>query len=870
MLSNVQSYHIQQVKTKLHSKEIVRMKYLITNVCLLMFLFVSILTGGTTGKLAGRITDRQTGEALIGANIIIKSATINSGASTDADGYYHIINLPPGNYQVTISYIGFTKAEGQVSIKVDQTTTLDIQLTAEAYLSDEVVVLGERTIVQRDKSSTIQRTNADELEVMPVSTISDVLQLQTGVVNRNGALHIRGGRSGEVGYYIDGYRVEDPLFNSSVIEINNQAIQEMEFLSGTFNAEYGNALSGVVNIVTKDNTDRLRANISYKRTKLGIEQSSSDLNERYIEGTFSTPLGTGSPFGIMISGKKVDADNYYYSGKSELTSTGLQSVEFSKDKPYGFNDQLSLVGKFLWNPFSSAKVTLLDNYSKRKWRSYNHIMRFIPDSTYINESESNLLGLNFRHAISNDLFYDVRLSYYQYSYLRSINGWRPEQYTFPSYSTFTNSLFYRNMSQTVYEDQTTKSYSLKGDITWQIDRFNLVKAGLEIKANDLDYYYIANPKNPTDQTINIYRKKPVEGSLYVQDKIEFESIILNLGLRFDFFDPSTSYAEDPLNLNAKTETEMKSSLSPRVGIAYPVMENMVFHFAYGQFFQRPEFQTLYNNLERLFANRGTTLFGSPSLKPEKTSSYELGLTTSIGTGTSLQITFFSKKIENLIGVVWNYTPRAYAYYMNEDFASVKGFETSIKSRFQNFYFAVNYTYSIAKGSSSTQQQRYTNVYNIVGVQSLRFLPLNFDQRHTANMQMALDFRKDEGPFGFLPAVFENTSFNLIGQYGSGLPYTFNPARAIYVAEPNNARLPEQISFDLYARKGFDLGPVELGLFFDIRNLFNRKNIVYVYSATGSPLLTGDQTNKATPDYMQDPTNYAPPRTIYVGVDIRFL
>jgi len=847
------------------------MKSFLIKMCLIiMVMLVSITLGGTTGKLAGRVTDKNSGDGLIGANIIVKSSSYTSGAITDMEGYYHVLNLPPGTYQVVVSYIGYTKAEALISIKIDQTTTLNFQLGTEEILTNEVIVLGQRTIVQRDKSSTIQKTNAEELASLPVNTIGDVLQLQTGVVNSNGVLHIRGGRSGEVGYYIDGYRVEDPLFNGNVVDINNQAIQEMEFLSGTFNAEYGNALSGVVNIVTKDNTDKIRANLSHKRTKLGIETPSNDLNERYWEGTFSAPLGNNSPFGIMVSGKKVDHDSYYYSGSTIVTSTGPQSVEFSKVKPYGFNNQLSLVGKFLWTPFTSAKVTFLDNYSTRKWKSYNHIMRFIPDSTYINESSSNLIGLNFRHALSNDLFYDVRLSYYQYSYKRAINGWRPEQYTFPSYSTFTNSLFYRSMAQTVYEDQKTKYYSVKGDLTWQIDRFNLLKSGFEFKANDLDYYYIANPKNPNDQTVNIYRKKPIEGSLYAQDKIEFESIILNLGLRFDFFDPSTSYAEDPLNLSILTDTKMQYSLSPRIGIAYPVRENMVFHFSYGQFFQRPEFQTLYNNLERKFANRGTTLFGSPALKPEKTSSYELGVTTSFVEGSSLQVTFFSKKIQNLIGVVWNYTPRAYAYYMNEDFASVKGFETSIKSRFKNLLIGANYTYSIAKGSSSTQQQRYTNVYNIVGVQSLRFLPLDFDQRHTANMQISVNFGRGEGPFDFLPEVFENSTITLIGQYGSGLPYTYNPARAIYVAEPNNARLPEQISFDLYARKGFYVGPVELGLFFDIRNLFNRKNIVSVYSATGSPILTGDQTNKATPDYMQDPTNYAPPRTIYIGIDLRLL
>ncbi len=227
----------------------------------------------------------------------------------------------------------------------------------------------------------------------------------------------------------------------------------------------------------------------------------------------------------------------------------------------------------------------------------------------------------------------------------------------------------------------------------------------------------------------------------------------------------------------------------------------------------------------------------------------------LGASTSAQVTFFSKKIENLIGVAWVYQPHAYAYYVNEDFATVNGFEVSTKVRLQNVSFAVNYTYSVAKGSSSTQQERYTSVYNIVGVQSLRFLPLDFDQRHTGNAQIGIDFGKDEGPFGFLPPVFQNTTFNFIMRYGSGLPYTFNPARSIYVAEPNNALLPATFNVDLFARKAFMLGPLELGVFVDVRNLLNRRNVVSVYSATGSPDYSGEESVKATPDWQQDPTNY---------------
>jgi len=844
------------------------MKYIILYLCLAMLLCVSVVFSGTTGKLAGRVTDRQSGDPIVGANVIIKGTSL--GAGTDIDGFYFIINVPPGNYDVVFSCIGYTRMTYRSSIQVDHTTTLDVPMSAGSVNLDEVVVEAERVVIQRDQSSTVQRTNAEELATMPVNSIAAVLQLQTGVVN-TGALHIRGGRSGEVGYYLDGYRVEDPLFNGSVLEVNNQAIQEMELLSGTFNAEYGNALSGVVNVVTKENDGRFRANLSYKRTNLGIEEPSDNLNERYIEGTISGPVWTRSPVAFLFSGKKVDADNYYYSGRTVTDSTGRKSIEFSKDKPFGYNDLLTTVGKLSWTPSGSAKITLLDNYSKRKWKSYSHSMRFIPDSTYLSSSESNLLGLTFRQAVSPSLFYDIRLSYYHYNYLRSVNGWSPAEYTRALFTTFSNSLFYQNMSSSVYEKQTTRAYALKGDMTWQLDRLNLVKTGIELKANDLDYYYNSNPVNPTDQVVNLYRKKPIEGAGYIQDKIEFETIVLNLGLRYDFFDATTSYPKDPFTpndpLQEPLKTEIQSTVSPRVGIAYPVTDNMVFHFTYGQFFQKPEYQTLYNNLEREFANRGTTLFGSPTLKPEKTSSYELGIMATLGTSTSGQVTVFSKKIENLIGVAWIYLPHAYAYYVNEDFATVKGFEVSTKVRLHNVSFALNYTYAVANGSSSTQQERYSSVYNIVGVQSLRFLPLDFDQRHTGNAQIAISFGKDEGPFGWLTSVFENTSCNLVAQYGSGLPYTFNPARSIYVAEPNNSRLPEQMTLDLYARKGFTLGPLELGIFVDVRNLLNRKNVVSVYAATGSPDYSGEESAKATQDWQQDPTNYSSPRTMYVGVDI---
>ena len=350
--------------------------------------------------------------------------------------------------------------------------------------------------------------------------------------------------------------------------------------------------------------------------------------------------------------------------------------------------------------------------------------------------------------------------------------------------------------------------------------------------------------------------------------MEFETIVLSLGLRYDVFNPRAQYLTNPFVSTSWTSPDIQHVLSPRVGIAYPVLENMVFHFSYGQFFQRPEFQAMYEDLGRRFGV-SEPIFGVPGLRPEKTASYEFGVTATVAEHATTQLTFFSKKIQDLIGLLWTYQPLAYATYVNEDFASVKGFEWSGRVRWSNLSASLNYTYSIAEGSSSSQEERYAGAFDVVGTQSLRFLPLDFDQRQTLNGNCAVEFDTNEGPFGFLPIVFENTSANLLATYGSGLPYTFNPLRARYVPDQNNSRLPANITIDLLVQKEFRIDPVRIALFADIRNLFDRKNVRSVYGATGSPVVSGSDLLGSTPDYNQDPTNYFPPRTIYLGVTVSY-
>ena len=206
---------------------------------------------GTTGKLTGAITIKDTGEPLVGANILIEGTGL--GAATDLGGNYFILQVPPGKYSVRFTMIGFQDlVMSNVRVQVDLTTRLDGALAEKVIGMDEVVVQASRPMIQTDVTYSQANISSDEVAMLPVEEFEDVIALQAGVVTANGEIHVRGGRGGEIAYMIDGITVTDPFNSDIAVEIENNAIQELQFISGTFNAEYGQAMSGIVNIITKD------------------------------------------------------------------------------------------------------------------------------------------------------------------------------------------------------------------------------------------------------------------------------------------------------------------------------------------------------------------------------------------------------------------------------------------------------------------------------------------------------------------------------------------------------------------------------------------------------------------------------------------
>jgi outer membrane receptor protein involved in Fe transport len=221
------------------------------------------LFAGETGKIAGKIIDKTTEEALIGANILITGVWIEGveqpleftyGAASDVEGNYFILNVPPGSYTVKASYIGYTSSTvTSVQVDIDKTTMVDFNLTLEGITTEEVLVTAySPTKVERDRTATKQVYNVRDIEsIGGVVNIEDILELQADVVDD----HFRGGRVGESLYLVSGGSINNPLTNSRAFSPIVLGLEQVEVYTSGFSAEYGNAQSGVVNMVARQGGD---------------------------------------------------------------------------------------------------------------------------------------------------------------------------------------------------------------------------------------------------------------------------------------------------------------------------------------------------------------------------------------------------------------------------------------------------------------------------------------------------------------------------------------------------------------------------------------------------------------------------------------
>ncbi|MGB9561765.1 MAG: TonB-dependent receptor, partial [bacterium] len=403
-----------------------------------MMILVVGLYGGVTGKISGRVVDAQTGEGIAGANVVIIGTTM--GAATDIDGNYFIINVPPGTYDLRATVIGYdTLVIRNVQVFSDKTTNLDFKLTPTVIKAKEVQVVAKRPPVEKDVTATSTYVTGEEIRSMPVQTVGEVLVTKTGVVARGGDIHMRGGRATEVSYLIDGMPVNDPIYGYQAIGVATQAVQEVNAIVGAFNAEYGNAMSGVVNIVTKEgNPTRYSGSMLFRTNDFGFPSFNEfvySYNKDRVEFNISGPepvttnllpvLGIELPRANRMSfffaynqenddgemlNRVWDFENHLF--KRELLQTpyllkktGWYGI-FPKRQSNYINTTLKLKQRLSSAiTYSLSYISTMSEYNNFDWDYY-----YTPATTSLIKSLSRQFSLSLTHTLSSRTFYEVKLS----------------------------------------------------------------------------------------------------------------------------------------------------------------------------------------------------------------------------------------------------------------------------------------------------------------------------------------------------------------------------------------------------------------------------------------------------------------------------
>ncbi|HEM49059.1 MAG TPA: TonB-dependent receptor, partial [Caldithrix sp.] len=231
---------------------------IVYSTCIGILFLISNLFAQTTGKIAGEVRDAETGEPMAGVNILVEGTYL--GDVSAIDGSFYILNVSPGTYTISFEMIGYeTLKMENLRVSVNRTAYAEAVLKQTILEEEVIVVQADKVAMKKDQTGSMKSVSSEDMSVMPIENVNAVVNLQAGVVNE----HFRGGRKTEVSYLVDGLQVDEGFGGEgTTVTVEAEAVSEVEVITGNFNAEYGRAMSGVVNTVIKDGTPEFQVTAS--------------------------------------------------------------------------------------------------------------------------------------------------------------------------------------------------------------------------------------------------------------------------------------------------------------------------------------------------------------------------------------------------------------------------------------------------------------------------------------------------------------------------------------------------------------------------------------------------------------------------------
>ncbi|RLD13693.1 TonB-dependent receptor [candidate division KSB1 bacterium] len=913
---------------------------------ILFLIFAMIFAGtsvyaGTTGKISGRVTDAKTGEPLAGVNVVLQGTY--QGAATDLDGYYYILNVKPGKYTLEFQYVGYKPLKiTNVEVQIDLTTIINAKMESATMTAEEVVVVAQRPVIQKDVAASQKSITANEVKKLPVTSIGQVVGLQAGVTSD---FRIRGSSSNQALFLVDGIPLRDTRNNEPITSIPLSALEEVSVQSGGLGAEYSNVRSGVINVVTKEGSAKKYSGtitikyhpptpkhfgispydpnslwlrpytddaVAWTGTKNGAwdeftrrqypdfdgwiavskrtlqdKDPTNDLSPEaaqrlflwqhrkrgdITEPDYDIDAGFGGP--VPFLSKKLGNLRFFVAFKKnqdeylfKLTTPGLVTKSF--------------LGRLTANITPSMKLTMMSFISHTKgtassrsggtgiftstWSVANAVDRVgftapwrIYTSIYFSEAlrDAQVFSAKLTNAVSRSTYWEAKLISTTRKYKTGPGRYRdhtkkyrifddyyvdeaPEGYEPKAIFSVEGSLGMGGAVSVGRDTSTIHTYEASYDLTSQIDRHNQVKAGARFVLEDYDMGFgMVNYFLPEGNTWTTIKQNPMRGNAYIQDKLEFQGLVANLGLILDYYSLngkwydvspydrgffSDSYTPDMEGKYKVKHVAPKVTLSPRLSISHPIGENAKLFFNYGHYREMPTSERLFR-VQRNIHNQIDRI-GDPAIPLTSTVSYELGYDHSLFNSVLVRLSGYYKDVKNeefwvryisFDGKVNYYKITSNAY---ED---IRGFEFDItKNRGKWFTGDFNYEYRVGTSGYFGLARYYENPADQREYEQRN--PYQSKPRARPRIKSYVDLHT---PINFGPKIVNHNPlsdwhFLFIANWTAGSWSTWNPNNVPGIKY--NVQWKDYYNVDLRIAKTFKFEKFDLKFFADISNLFNLKH-----------------------------------------------
>ncbi|MBM4175605.1 MAG: TonB-dependent receptor [Ignavibacteria bacterium] len=937
------------------------MKKIFTLVLVLLFVSSSLFAQ-EKATLSGKITDAKTSETLPAVNVIIKGTYY--GAASDINGNYTIRNVNPGSYTIEVSLIGYKLVQFTgVKIAEGEKKVLNVKLEETVLTLDrDIVVVGEKPMLDVEETQSKKLISREDIEVALIENVKDVVTQQAGVVYSDNAIHIRGGRAYENAFLLDGVSIQDPLSGTGFgLQLSASSIEEVEVITGGYNAEYGQATSGVVNVRTREGGNEYKGSFSWKRDNLGFNKNSfSTFNIDIVEASLSGPEPITSFFlpaiGLNIPGSVSLFGNFYMGISDGITQGYIRNTakQLNSSTFFGTRFAPRQENSWFWLGKATYKISPLIKLSYSFNQSvninqnsqslqtnleyvepspgYQYPFQYNLDNANVYTHNNQYHIISYTHTLNAKTFYEIKLSRYFTKLRADANGldWKeykepkdittfPIEYYNPSRDTIgviPGDGFWDHGNPFTWHDHHVEEYSIRGDVTSHFDEKNKFKAGFDFSFREMQLVDIYKPWiGEMGLNNDVYKVFPANGALYVQDNINFSGMILNFGLRLDYWFPG-KYVDDAVNdpevITIPEEIReryrentysffgrrFKARISPRLGISHPISDNQTLFFSYGHFSKWPKPQFIYAKLSPQSAKSSFQRFGNPDLNPETTVAYELGIRNQFSSDDVFTLTAYYKDIFDYVATRTAYIQSArlgtasFITYINQDYARSRGIEVEYKKRIGRWFTgSVTGAYSIATGKSSSADEGVLVLRGDLD-ETIKEEFTVWDRPFQASLNLNLFVEPGKALFGFGNGIFDNYNLYIRAFYQSGkrfTPYVFSgkydlDGRPEYLVDRKNRYGgigQDWFWMDMNFEKYFSIGGVRLAFTIEVNNLLNMKNSAIINPVTGKAYELGDPTppgwnDPYYPDYQApldpypfNPARFLTKRNIKFGLSVRF-